>query len=44
MVRKLGELPKFLVFNSKTESFGNSYVFTLSLLLFVLSQNYNFAF
>jgi hypothetical protein len=36
MVRKLVELPKFLVFNSKTNSFGNSSVFAFYLLLFAL--------
>jgi hypothetical protein len=36
MVRKLVELPKFLVFNSGTNSFGNSSVFTFYLLLFAL--------
>jgi hypothetical protein len=36
MVRKLGELSKFLVFNSTTESFGNSSVFAFSILLFTL--------
>jgi hypothetical protein len=44
MVKNLGELPKCFVVNSRTESFGNSSVFAFSLLLFVLSQNYNFAF
>jgi hypothetical protein len=44
MVRNLGEFPNFLVFNSKKESFGNSSVFTLSLLLFAPVQNYSFAF
>jgi hypothetical protein len=39
MVRKLGELPNVLVFNSRTESFGNSSVFALSLLLFALILN-----
>jgi hypothetical protein len=34
MVRKLVELPMFLVFNSGTNSFGNSSVFTFYLLLF----------
>jgi hypothetical protein len=38
MVRKLGELPKFLVFNSGTKSFRNSYVFTFYLLLFTFIQ------
>jgi hypothetical protein len=32
----LEEFPTFLVFSSGTESFGNSSVFTLSLLLFAL--------
>jgi hypothetical protein len=41
MVRKLGELSKFLVFNSGTESFENSSIFAFSLLLFILFQNYN---
>jgi hypothetical protein len=36
MVRKLVELPKFLVFNSKTNSFGNSSIFAFYLLLFTL--------
>jgi hypothetical protein len=36
MVRKMVELPKFLVFNSRTNSFGNSSVFTFYLLLFAL--------
>jgi hypothetical protein len=36
MVIKQGELPNLLVFNSRTESFGNSSVFTFSLLLFAL--------
>jgi hypothetical protein len=36
MVRKLVELPKFLVFNSGTNSFGNSSVFASYLLLFAL--------
>jgi hypothetical protein len=36
MVRKPGELPKFLVFNSRTESIGNSYVFSFYLLPFAL--------
>jgi hypothetical protein len=34
MVRKLGELPKFLMFNSRTKSFGNSSIFGFYLLLF----------
>jgi hypothetical protein len=36
MVRKLAEFPKFLVFNSGTNSFGNSSIFTFYLLLFAL--------
>jgi hypothetical protein len=36
MVRKLVELPKFLLFNSRINSFGNSSVFTFYLLLFTL--------
>jgi hypothetical protein len=36
MVRKLVELPKFLVFNSGTNSFGNSSIFTFYLLWFAL--------
>jgi hypothetical protein len=36
LVRKLGELPKFLVFNSRTNSFGNSFVFAFYLVLFAL--------
>jgi hypothetical protein len=44
MVRKLGELPKFLVFNSGIESFGNSSISAFSLLLFTLVQNYSLAF
>jgi hypothetical protein len=36
MVRKLGELPNFVVFNSGTESFGNSSIFAFSFLLFAL--------
>jgi hypothetical protein len=36
MVRKLLELPMFLVFNSGTNSFGNSSVFAFYLLLFTL--------
>jgi hypothetical protein len=38
MVRKMGELPKFLVFNSGTKSFGNNSVFTFYLLLFAFIQ------
>jgi hypothetical protein len=33
VVRKLAELPKFLVFNSETNSFGNSSIFAFYLLL-----------
>jgi hypothetical protein len=36
MVRKLGELPNFVVFNSRTESFRNYFVFAFFLLLFTL--------
>jgi hypothetical protein len=36
MVRNLTELPKFLVFNSRTNFFGNSSVFAFYLLLFIL--------
>jgi hypothetical protein len=36
MVRKLVEFPNFVVFNSGTESFGNSSIFTFALLLFAL--------
>jgi hypothetical protein len=36
MVRKLVEFPKFLVFNSRTNFFGNSSVFAFYLLLFAL--------
>jgi hypothetical protein len=36
MVRKLEELPKFLVFNSGIESFGNSSIFAFYLLLLLL--------
>jgi hypothetical protein len=32
----MGEFPNFVVFNSRTESFGNSSVFTFSLLQFAL--------
>jgi hypothetical protein len=44
MVGKLGELPRFLVLNSGTESFGNSSVSAFSSLLFALVQNYSLAF
>jgi hypothetical protein len=43
MVRKLGELPKFLVFNSRTKSFENSSVFAFYLLLSAFRQNSIFA-
>jgi hypothetical protein len=36
MVRKLVELPMFLVFNSRTKSFGNNSVFAFYILLFAL--------
>jgi hypothetical protein len=36
MVRKLVELPKFLVFNFGTNSFGNSSIYSFYLLLFAL--------
>jgi hypothetical protein len=36
MVRMLVELPKFLVFNSRTNSFGNISIFAFYLLLFGL--------
>jgi hypothetical protein len=36
MVRKMVELPKFLVFNSGTNSFGNNSIFTFYSLLFAL--------
>jgi hypothetical protein len=38
MVRKMAELPKFLVFNSRTNSFGNCSIFTFYLLLFALCR------
>jgi hypothetical protein len=44
MVRNLGELAKFLVFNSETNSFGNSSVFTFYLLLLAFVQISVFAF
>jgi hypothetical protein len=44
MVRKLVELPKFLVFNSRTKSFGGSSVFAFYLLLFAFIQISVFAF
>jgi hypothetical protein len=36
MVRKMVDLPNFLVFNSGTNSFGNSSIFAFYLLLFAL--------
>jgi hypothetical protein len=36
MVRKLVELPKFFMFNSRTNSFGNNSIFAFYLLLFAL--------
>jgi hypothetical protein len=36
MVRKLVEMPKFLVFNYRTNSFGNSSILAFYLLLFAL--------
>jgi hypothetical protein len=36
MVRKLVEFSKFLVFNSRTNSFGNSSIFTFYLLMIAL--------
>jgi hypothetical protein len=44
MVRKLVELPKFLVFNSVTNSFGNSSIFAFYLLLFTLYRFLYFLF
>jgi hypothetical protein len=44
MVRKLVELPKFLVFNSRTNSFGNSSVFTFLLTVVRFIQISVFAF
>jgi hypothetical protein len=44
MVRKLVELTKFLVFNSRTKSFGSSSIFAFYLLLFALIQMSVFAF
>jgi hypothetical protein len=38
MVRNLGELPKFLVFNSRTNSVGIRSIFAFYLLLFALIQ------
>jgi hypothetical protein len=36
MVRKLVELPNFLVFNSRINSFGNNSVFAFYLMMFAL--------
>jgi hypothetical protein len=44
MVRKLVELPKFLVLNSGTNSFGSCSVFAFYLLLFTFIQISVFAF
>jgi hypothetical protein len=44
MVRNRGEFLKFLVFNSRTESFGNSSIFAFSLLLFALNSFLYFLF
>jgi hypothetical protein len=38
MVRKLVEFPNFLVFNSGTNSVGNSPIFAFYLLLFALCR------
>jgi hypothetical protein len=38
MVRKLGELPKFMVVNSGTNSLGNRSIFAFYLLLFAFIQ------
>jgi hypothetical protein len=44
MVRKLGELPKFVVFNSGTEYFGNSSVFAFLLTAIRFSLELQFCF
>jgi hypothetical protein len=44
MVRKLEELPMFLLFNSGRESIGNSSIFAFYLLLFTFIQIYVFTF
>jgi hypothetical protein len=44
MIRKMGELPNILVFNSGTESLGKSSIFTFSLLLFDLYRFLYFTF
>jgi hypothetical protein len=41
MVKKLGELPNFLVLSSGTESFGNRSVFAFP---YCCSPNYSFCF
>jgi hypothetical protein len=38
MAKKMVELPKFLVFNSGTNSFGNNSFFDFYLLLFALHR------
>jgi hypothetical protein len=43
-VRKMGELPKVLVFNSRIKSFRNSSIFTFYLLLFAFIRISVFAF
>jgi hypothetical protein len=44
MVRKLGQFPKFFVFNSGIESFGNSSILAFYLLLFAFIHIYVFTF
>jgi hypothetical protein len=44
MVRKVGELSKFLVFNFRIKSFGNHSVFTFYLQLFAFIKISVFAF
>jgi hypothetical protein len=44
MVRKLEELPKFLVFNSRTNFFANNSVFAFYLLMFTLYRFLYFPF
>jgi hypothetical protein len=43
MFRKLRKLPKFLVFNSRTNSLGNKSLFAFYLLLFAFIQIYVFS-
>jgi hypothetical protein len=43
MVGKLGELPKYFVFNSRTNSPGNRSIFAFYLLPFAFIQNYVFS-